>query len=375
MTPEASVPTISGGSVDKKPLDSVDLKMGPGLAGKEAEAAASAKPLPPWSERYPAKAKAVYWTFVQNSSKIYESTPSKTMKYIAVGSAILIFLGALTLVLAQKDESVPNKYGMAFPLDDASSVRSEKRTMFGIPGEGSLPTQAPVVEETTMTEVVTETPTTVKSDVFEAKDVPVQEPTEGGPAVMVAGDEDEKVDDNDQRIVFIERLMGLHLSGPAGQDGEQVNSQDNVHDPKKVNAKWATRTRKFSFPIPPQEAQPAQAIPSAEQPHPMLRYAAAAMMSRLIAAAARSQMEAQSREALMMRGGAKDKDDDSEDESVPVLLATVREDEPSIQDIRSRPMYGRPMPRQLGGRPQPPPSVMQRTQHGLHGSPHHGRPT
>jgi hypothetical protein len=50
----------------------------------------------------------------------------------------------------------------------------------------------------------------------------------------------------------------------------------------KVNGKWASRMRKFSIPLmQQQQSQP-------EPPNPLLRYAAAAMMTRLLAAAARA---------------------------------------------------------------------------------------
>lgn len=249
---------------------------------------------------------------------------------------------------------------MAFPLDESASSKAEKRVLFGIPGEGNtVPTPASSdAQPVTATEPATELPTTVKPE--EGKDSGNQEGDQPGGAILI-GDEDEK-EDNDQRIVFIERLMGLHLTAPTnGQKGEEANADGMPQDPKnKVNAKWASRTRKFSIPLP-SEAQPNQAIPQ-EQPHPMLRYAAAAMMSRLIAAAARAQMEAQAREAIMARsnGGAKDKDDEAEDESVPVLLATLRDEQQQAMRARqSPPMYGRPMPRPMM-RPQPP--TMQQRQ-------------
>ena len=56
---------------------------------------------------------------------------------------------------------------------------------------------------------------------------------------------------------------------------------------------------------------------------------------------------------------AKDKDDDAEDETVPILLATMRSDE-NDRDFMGRPtphMYGRPMPRPPMMRPPMRPQI------------------
>ena len=185
------------------------------------------------------------------------------------------------------------------------------------------------------------------------------EPSLSGPVLF--SDNDEKAEeegDRNPKIVFIERLMGLHLSAPLRKpdesdssvpetepnSGSSFNSFNNPID--KMNAKWASRLRKFSIPLQSStDSQPP--LPLAQHQNPMLRYAAAAMLSRLVAAAARAQMEAQSREALtnQINRNGKDKDDDTEEEVVPVIVATMRDERP--QEPRSLAhMYGRPMPRE-----------------------------
>lgn len=115
--------------------------------------------------------------------------------------------------------------------------------------------------------------------------------------------------------------------------------------------------RKFSIPLPPTSVgdnQPPQG-PLGEQPNPMLRYAAAAMMSRLVAAAARAQMEAQAQDAInhhqINSREGKDKDEESEDETVPVIVASIQDDRAGgnggngmpLGQHGMAPMYGRPM--------------------------------
>lgn len=276
-------------------------------------------------------------------------------------------------MLAHKDESstVHNKYGMAFTLDDAIQARSEKRVLLGVPGESVVVSSANT--ETTTTSAATPTVTaaeTVNSEsaaegdsvttVSPAKETENKDlPAEG--AFLIGSDDDDKSsDENDQRIVFIERLMGLHLSSPNDSQGGPDSGNDALADgdqKKKAGDKWDNRPRKFKQPSEAGQNEAGSEL----QPHPMLKYAAAAMMSRLIAAAARAQMETQAREALLLRGGAKDKDDDAEEESVPVLLASLRAGEGpdglrSMRGPASPHMYGRPMSRSargpLGGQSQ-----------------------
>ena len=318
-------------------------------------------------------------------------------------------VGALSLVLAHKDEqqstSAQSKYSMAFTLEDAvTGPRGEKRVHFGsIPGESAsaslvslasaLSSQSEPVAPTTVssssssdsgkevesddnsvTSTTVTASTTVKNDTSSNnnKDSPVNSHILSGDGSIVisssgaSSDDDEKDDSADQRIVFIERLMGLHFASPSSESSSEVNSESNddssVDQKKKVpSVKWTSRIRKLS----PSSTSPIDISSSSsfsssiEQPesiqmqaHPMLRYAAAAMMSRLIAAAARAQMENQAKEQQSLtfvaasRGGAKDKDDDAEEESVPVLLASLR-DGPSDNSLRPRSshMYGRPMAR------------------------------
>ena len=289
----------------------------------------------------------------------------------------------MTLVLAHKDEStttVHNKYGMSFPLDDVIQSKSEKSILMGVPGESA----AVVLTETTTSSsgsaasaaneavnnesVDGETgPTTTASS---AKESDKDMPAEG--AILIGSDEEDKsLDENDQRIVFIERLMGLHLTSPNESQGPENMSNTNgetTNDQRK-RSKWESRTQRL--PSASDNSPDSMRSQMDVQPHPMLRYAAAAMMSRLIAAAARAQMESQAREAAMLRGGAKDKDDDVEEESVPVLLASLRSNDPSegMRNMRSSAssathMYGRPsLPRSARGPLGGPTQRMSSVQH------------
>ena len=278
-------------------------------------------------------------------------------------------MGILSLVLAHKDESatVHNKYGMAFTLDDAIQARSEKRVLLGVPGESVVVSANTETTTSTVTPAVTSAETVNNESAADGDSVttvsPAKEtdnkdlPAEG--AILIGSDDDDKSgDENDQRIVFIERLMGMHLSSPNESPGGSDSDAADGDQKKKANDKWDSRTRRVKQ---ASEAGQNEAVSAELQPHPMLKYAAAAMMSRLIAAAARAQMETQAREALLLRGGAKDKDDDAEEESVPVLLASLRagEGQDVMRGMRAPGaphMYGRPMSRSargpLGGQSQ-----------------------
>ena len=302
------------------------------------------------------------WLSGQRSSSSVSHQPVTLLE--ATSLIPLSAVGVLAIVLANKEDSSPaHKFGVTFTLDDAIQGRNEKRVLLGVPGEALA-----VAAETTTsasTASATAAPVDAGSDsAAESDSVPVTtvsstKETDGkdlpaeGAILIGADDEDKSIDDNDQRIVFIERLMGLHLSAPgeSSTGAESVSSNDAVDSEakKKGSDKWEPPTRKFKV----SEENQNTASPLEVQPHPMLKYAAAAMMSRLIAAAARAQMETQAREALLLRGGAKDKDDDAEEESVPVLLASLRPGE-GPEGLRSmRPtgphMYGRPMSRSSRG--------------------------
>lgn len=307
---------------------------------------------------------------------------------------------------------------MAFTLDDAlksaslaakqQQSASDKRALYGIPGElnsASLSSSSEASSSSSSpVDTVTTTPsstssndaTTTTMDPLDSESITLKDndgkdsPAEG--AIILGAsldrpsssdDSDDTKTEDDQRIVFIERLMGLHLSGAPGPDGQSLDtlssgqgSDGQSEDGPSKGIKWASRTRKFTFPLGSASITASGPIGNDVSndgpiPHPMLRYAAAAMMSRLIAAAARAQMEAQAREAIMSRmsPGAKDKDDDAgDDESVPVLLASLRTEDSSRFGGNSNfganpnfasppfgrpssPMYGRPMARSRGPRP------------------------
>ena len=299
---------------------------------------------------------------------------------------------------------------MAFTLDDAlksaslaakkQESGSEKRGLYGIPGE--LNSASSSSEASSSVDTITTTPrstssndaTTTTMDPLDSESITLKDNDKDSPAegAIILGasldrpsssdDTDDTKTEDDQRIVFIERLMGLHLSGAPGPDGQSLDtlasgqgSDGQSEDGPSKGIKWASRTRKFTFPLGSASITASGPIGNdvsndGPVPHPMLRYAAAAMMSRLIAAAARAQMEAQAREAIMSRmsPGAKDKDDDAgDDESVPVLLASLRTEDsrfgansnfganPNFASSPfgrpSSPMYGRPMARSRGPRP------------------------
>lgn len=288
-----------------------------------------------------------------------------------------------------------NEYGLA--LDDAASTSSQKKAFLnGLPGEAALsgsPQTSTANPETGDGTVAPEELTTyAPSDDLKMEDQGNDGPN---PTIIITDDEEKQGDaennsneSNNPRIVFIERLMGLHLTAPNPfgkptrgdllKDAESVVESSPNNEPnengvdgingnplEKLNARWAARMRKFSIPISMNEARnfagPAPRPPQEEDeddvPNPLMRYAAAAMLSRLLAAAARANHQELGIEPM---GGAKDKDDSAEnDETVPVLLASVRSEANSRGPIMrgpimSPPMYGRPLPRpMMAPRPLP----------------------
>jgi len=230
------------------------------------------------------------------------------------------------------------------PLEDASSLSSEQR--LSVPGEG-LPrprdaTTPAYFEETRIGIVDNEDKKEDESDFNDH------------PAFLLANNDDDKSLENgddsiNHKLVFIERLMGLHLSAPSSDESkgdEPKKEQDmdlDVSSPfDKVNAKWASRMRQFSVPLV-QEQGMQQQTSGPEQTNPLLRYAAAAMMTRLLAAAARANHQSP------IMGKDKDDNNENDEDTVPVLLATMRSNEEGgpIGGMRgiSGSMYGRPMPR------------------------------
>jgi hypothetical protein len=270
-------------------------------------------------------------------------------------------VAVFSVALAQNKEETKSHYGMAFSLEDSASLNSESR-IGSVPGEGSQSTPESTSESpvtTTFLPSTEETPVTV-TVLPEDNDKKLDESDQNNdqnPTFVIASndeEEDNKSSENgdektNPRLVFIERLMGMHFSAPLnGQQPDKEREENSAleNGPQlpfknpfdKVNGKWASRMRKFSIPLmQQQQSQP-------EPPNPLLRYAAAAMMTRLLAAAARAH------ENGPMMG--KDKDDDSDDETVPVLLATMRSNEPE------REQFGRPMP-PMYGRPMPRPAMMR----------------
>jgi len=338
-------------------------------------------------------AKAVIYKVV----RVYESVPSSTMKYILIGSFLLLCIGVFSLAVAQhhQETKAQSKYGLAFSLSDAASITADKSSdsSSSVPGEGLN-----AGETVSTTTVDPPTTTLVPTSAGDEGSITVtvipdeknkDDADRDGPTIVIAsGSNSDNSDDksssessaddesgnngleeqNNPRIVFIERLMGLHVTAPGGEKGDKdapFGDADGTGQSigggsksplDKINAKWASRLRKFSIPImsPDQqrESMSTSSLPSSsssssfEPPNPLLRYAAAAMMTRLLAAAARAQVQHQ--RPMMM---AKDKDDDAdgEEDTVPILLATMRNDRgplgPSGPERPIPPMYGRPMPR------------------------------
>ncbi|XP_074593419.1 uncharacterized protein LOC141849122 isoform X1 [Brevipalpus obovatus] len=401
---DSTLPTLCITSASEKTpksgLDMSNNKIGSDgykLKSKEAEASANATNTTDemtmnWSQELPIRIKKIIWTIKENSSKAYESTPPKTMKLLAFISILILFFAVLSLVLAQRDEAA-SKYGMAFPIEEASS-RAEKRvaasltvsspsasasaasSVTGVPGEGSnvdgLTTQSPNGQSDDGKAAIAAASGVSSSEQDGNNKADSDSTSSGSPSGSGDGDEDKAENgsgDRNPRIVFIERLMGLHVTAPLRQsDGPQSGSGEDKESladsvlpsgPKnpldKLNAKWASRMRKFSIPLPSSGTDSQPQGPLADQPNPMLRYAAAAMMSRLVAAAARAQMEAQAQEAMnnhqMSAREGKDKDEEGEDETVPVIVATMRDEReraagPNGIPLRPHvmpPMYGRPM--------------------------------
>ena len=245
---------------------------------------------------------------------------------------------------------------MAFSIEEAAS-KAEKHSV-PLNGDSSELKNKEVIAESTTSLPLLDDPKT-SSTVIPENEFKFEEIQPSLTNSELINNNDEKLEEGDgnPRIVFIERLMGLHLSAPF-RNSQESNSNisefdgplvsppiDAFNQPSdKMNAKWATRMRKFSIPLQPENQVPLQ-IP--QQPNPMLRYAAAAMLSRLVAAAAKAQMEAQIRESVtnQINETGKDKDEDVEEEVVPVIVATMKDEKSQVPRSLLH-MYGRPVLRE-----------------------------
>ena len=123
---------------------------------------------------------------------------------------------------------------MAFPLEDSSEQRVS--IIGSVPGEGqSQPSSTP--ESTSESPVTTTfTPTTeepVTTEDSEKKlDDSDNQSNENNPLMIGSAEEDdEKIENGEEktnpRLVFIERLMGLHLSAPFNGQPNENEKDDN----------------------------------------------------------------------------------------------------------------------------------------------------
>lgn len=159
---------------------------------------------------------------------------------------------------------------MAFPIDEAASNKAEKRVAASLtvsaPSSSSAPTlpASGVPGEGTGADAAREVPTTLPSNVEDGKVMSGSSlEQEGGSnkpeseSTSPSNDEEDRGETGDRnpRIVFIERLMGLHVSAPIRQaDGQQGSAEEKEplaesgpnNGPKnpldKLNAKWVSKS-------------------------------------------------------------------------------------------------------------------------------------
>ena len=131
---------------------------------------------------------------------------------------------------------------MAFPLEDSAPNSSDQKVSIigSVPGEG----QSQSAQESTSESPVTTTfaPTTDESPVStedsEKKLEEIESQGNENPTLLLTNsdDEEEKNGENGEektnpRLVFIERLMGLHLSSPFnGQPKENEKDENSADD-------------------------------------------------------------------------------------------------------------------------------------------------
>jgi len=100
--------------------------------------------------------------------RVYETVPSKTMKFVGALALLFLLVAVFSVALAQNKEETKSHYGMAFPLEDSASVNLEHRISIvgSVPGEGS---------QTTTSELSSESPitTTVSSSTEESATISV----------------------------------------------------------------------------------------------------------------------------------------------------------------------------------------------------------
>lgn len=135
---------------------------------------------------------------------------------------------------------------MAFPLEDSVSLNSEPRIAIigSVPGEGSQSTPETTSElpvTTTFLPSTEETPVTVTvlpEDNDKKLDESENQSNDQNPTFVIAGndEEEEKTPENgdekvNPRLVFIERLMGLHVSAPLnGQQPEKEREENSASE-------------------------------------------------------------------------------------------------------------------------------------------------
>ena len=129
-----------------------------------------------------------------------------------------------------------SQYGMAFPLEDSSSSVQRISIIGSVPGEGQpQSTQESTSESpqtTTFAPTTEESPVTTEESDKKSEDSENQN-NENIPLIIGNAEEDE--DKNGEigeekanpRLVFIERLMGLHLSAPLNGQSNENEKDDN----------------------------------------------------------------------------------------------------------------------------------------------------
>lgn len=129
---------------------------------------------------------------------------------------------------------------MAFPLEDNTSINSDQKLSIigSVPGEGQSQTTSESPMTTTSAPTTDESPVTTEDT--EKKLEEIENQANENPTLMItnADDEEEKNNENGEektnpRLVFIERLMGLHLSAPFnGQPRENEREENSAVEPE-----------------------------------------------------------------------------------------------------------------------------------------------
>jgi len=329
-----------------------------------------------WRESIPIKLEHLLFNFKENSLKVYKSSPPRIMQLIALIAALLLFCGVLALVLSQREDNLKKEANLP---SDQSAIAER------IVGEsllGSHKLKNSLFEPKNQTAANS----TDKSKKYtkEAKDAAVRKAF--GSLLNLSGDDNDEVEpdpeeissdesfdgersknfnlflsDNERpeektsenenpKVMFIERLMGLHFGlQPKIGVSESLVIRKTLGGDENAIEDQASKDSEVDLFNGMNVKEKANSRPSAnkgkdsksEVPTPfLLRYAAAAMLSRVLAAA---QQQAYIQQLQQQRYREM-----SERFSSPYRgYRMMREPEPAASYMREpaamSSMYGRPM--------------------------------